>query len=241
MKIKLLLIVALIVGFSSMVPAQSVTVTPRKVTYTRPKPLAAHKKSFTVNYPKIKASNAVLSKKIENSLSYERIFNFKINEEIREVQWLEEANFEVDYNKNGILGLTMWIEGSGAYHWGVSKPIVINLKTGTRVRPQDVFTRLTELIAKGRNAQRAEIKKAISVIKRENPEEQNPAQLFSNARFTLKDLNEFSVNDEGVTFWYDYGFPHVIKALQPEGRYFFSWSELKPFIKADGLLAQFVR
>lgn len=241
MKIKLLLIVALIVCFPSIATAQSVTVTPRKVTYTRPKPLVAHKKSFVVTYPKVKASNAVLSKKIENALSYERIFKFKINEEIREIQWLEEASFDVDYNKNGILGVMLWIEGSGAYPSGVSKPIIVNLKTGSRVRPQDVFTQLTGLIAKGRNAQRAEIKKAIAEIKKENPEEENPAQLFANARFTLKDLNEFSINDEGVTFWYDYGFPHVIKALQPEGRYFFSWTDLKPFIKPDGLLGQFVR
>lgn len=241
MKIKFLLIVALIVGFSSLVPAQSVTITTRKVTYTRPKPLVEHKKNFVVNYPKVKASNAALSKRIEGALNYERIFNFKVNEEIRDIQWLEEASFDVDYNKNGILGVTMWIEGSGAYPSGVSKPIIVNLKTGNRVRPQDVFTRLTGLIGKGRNAQRAEIKKAIADIKRENPEEQNPAQLFSNARFTLKDLNEFAVSDEGVTFWYDYSFPHVIKALEPEGRYFFSWAELKPFIKPDGLLAQFVR
>jgi hypothetical protein len=241
MKIKSLLIAALFVGLSSVVFAQNVTVTPRKVTYKRPKPLSAYKKTFVVNYPRVKAASPALAKKIENNLSYERIFNFKIKEEISEIQWLEEAGFLVDYNKNGILGLTMWIEGSGAYPSGVSKPIVINLKTGNRVRPQDIFVRLPELVAKGRNAQRAEIKREIAVIKKENPEEENPAQLFENARFNLKDLNEFSISDKGVTFWYNYGFPNVIKAFQPEGRYFFSWAELKPFIKPDGLLAQFIR
>ena len=240
MKTKILLFVALFAGLSSIVFAQSVTITPRKVTYKRPKPLAAHKRSFTVNYPKVKAPTPVLAKRIENSLSYEKIFNFKISEELRTIQWLEEANYDVDYNKNGILGLTMWIEGSGAYPWGVSKPIIINLKTGERVKPQDVFIRLTDLVAKGRSAQRAEIKKAIAEIKKENPNEQNPQQLFVNAKYNLKDLNEFSISDQGVTFWYNYNFPNVIKALQPEGRYFFSWADLKPYIKPGGLLAQFV-
>ena len=51
----------------------------------------------------------------------------------------------------------------------------------------------------------------------------------------------FPISDEGVTFYYDYGFPHVIQALAPDGQYFFKWAELKPFIKPDGLLARFVR
>ena len=241
MKIKTILIVLLLAGFSSVILAQSVTVTPKKVIYKRPKPLADHKKSFTVNYPKIRAASPVLSRKIESVLDYEKIFSFKINEEIRDIQWLEEADFRVDYNKNGILGMTLWIEGSGAYPSGVSEPVVINLKTGTRVRGRDVFVRLPDLVARVRNAQRAEIKKAIADIKKQYPEERAPAQLFESARFGLNNLNEFSVSDQGITFWYNYGFPHVIRALEPEGRYFFSWTDLRPFIKPNGLLAQFVR
>lgn len=32
----------------------------------------------------------------------------------------------------------------------------------------------------------------------------------------------------------------VIKALEPEGRYFFPYALLKPYIKAEGPLAQFI-
>ena len=57
--------------------------------------------------------------------------------------------------------------------------------------------------------------------------------------FTVENLDEFSVNDKGLTFLYDAGFPHVIQALQPDGRYFFSSAELRPYIKRNGPLGIF--
>ena len=241
MKIRSLFIVCFIFVFSSVAFAQSVIITPKKVVYKRPKPFTEYKKSFTITYPKVKGLSPALTKKVEGSVSYEKVFNLNVKEERDEIQWLEEASYEVNYNKNGILSITLNLMGSGAYPSEYSKPVIVNLKTGERVKPQDVFIKLGELVAKCKNAQQAEVKKAIVEIKKENPEEENPASLFQNINFTLKDLNEFSVNDKGITFWYDYGFPHVIKAFQPEGRYFFSWAELKPFIKRDGLLARFIR
>jgi hypothetical protein len=241
MKIKSLLTIIMIAVFSSIAFAQSVVITPKKVTYKRPKPITDDKKSFTVTYPKVKGVSPALAGKIENTIAYQRIFSLNIKEEISEVQWLEEASYNVDYNKNGILGITLSIEGWGAYPSNSNKSIIVNLKTGAQVRPQDVFIRLAELAAKGRKAQQAEVKTAIVEIKKENPEEQNPADLFRETNFTVKDLNEFSVDDKGVTFLYNYEFPHVIQALQPDGGYFFSWQELKPFIKPGGLLAKFVR
>ncbi len=227
---------------SSIVPAQTIKVTPAKTTYRRPKPISEYKKTFTVIRPKVKGVTAALGKKIESALSYEKNFEtFNVREEIRDIQWLSEASYKVDYNKKGILGVTLWVEGSGAYPDGSSKPVIVNVKTGNRVTPPDVFTNLNGLAAKINVMQQAEIKQAIIDIKKENPEEENPANLFENANFTAADLKEFSVDDKGVTFWYDYGFPHVIQALQPEGRYSFSWAQLKPHIKSGGLFAQFVR
>jgi hypothetical protein len=53
-------------------------------------------------------------------------------------------------------------------------------------------------------------------------------------------LDDFSVGARGITFLYDAGYPHVIQAFEPEGRYFFSYAELKCHIKRDGILGQFV-
>jgi hypothetical protein len=58
--------------------------------------------------------------------------------------------------------------------------------------------------------------------------------------FKVEHLNDFSVGDKGVTFLYDAGYPHVIKAFEPDGQYFFSYAELKPYIKPNGPLGQFL-
>lgn len=221
--------------------AQSVTVTPKKTVYKRPKPLSEYKKSFTVTRPIVKGVSAVLKKKIETSIGYEKNFGFNVKEEIDDVQWLEKASYEVLYNKNGVLDLMLSMEGSGAYPSNNRKNVVVNLKTGEKIEATDIFIKLNELAAMGKKMQQAEIKKAIVDIKKENPGEENPAGLFESSNFTVVDLNAFSVSDKGVTFQYDYGFPHVILALQPDGQYFFSWAKLKPFVKRDGAFGKLVR
>ncbi len=241
MKTKIILFVALMLTWASIGFAQSVIITPKKITYKRPNTEMDFKKTFAVIRPNVKGVNSAIAKKVETAISYEKNFEFNVQEEINEIQWLEEANYEIDYNKNGILGVTLTVIGSGAYPSEYSKPVIVNLKTGERILAKNAFVKLSELAANGKRAQQAEIKRAIVEIKKENPDEENPASLFENSDFTVKNLDEFTVSDKGITFWYDYGFPHVIQALQPTGRYFFSWAQLKPFIKRDGLLARFVR
>lgn len=222
--------------------AQSVLITPKKVTYKRPKPMSEYKKTFTVTYPKVKASTPALSKKIETTLSYSKVLGLNVNEEIREIQWLEEADFEVSYNSKGILTITLSMNGTAAYPDGTSKALVVDLKTGNRVRPLDVFTNLNGLAAMVKRAQKAEVSKALKEMK-EDPENKDfdTDQLFEATNFTVKNLDEFEVNDKGVTFIYNYGFVHAIQALEPEGRFAFTWGQLRPYIKRGGLLARFTR
>ena len=236
---KFLFCLLFIIVFSTIAFSQSVVITSKKVTYKRPKPISEYKKSFIVTYPKVKAATPVLSKKIEMAISYEKNNNLDIKDEINDTQWLEEASYTVNYNKKNILDITLSVEGSGAYPSTYNKTVVVDLKTGNRVKPIDVFTNLSGLAANCKKAQQAEIKKAIVDIKKENPDEENPADLFKESNFTVKNLDEFSVSDKGVTFIYNYDFPHVIQALQPDGQYFFTWAQLKPFIKGGSLFEQF--
>lgn len=241
MKIKHFLSLILMIAFAIPALAQSVVITPKKTTYTRPKPLADFKKNFTINYPKVKASSLTLSRKIEAALSYEKNFDFAVRDELGEMQWLEEADFEVVYNKNGVLTIKLFISGSGAYPSGSTKTVVVDLQTGNRVRAAEVFTDLNALAAKIRELQKAEIKQGIEEIKKDPDAGDNAAGLFENADFTPENLEGFAVDERGVTFDYDYGFPRVIQALEPEGVFFLSWAELKPDIKPTGLLGRFVR
>lgn len=242
MKIKILFGLFLILAFSFHTFAQSVKITPKKVTYKRPNPIADFEKTFTVTYPKVKASTPALSRKIEKTISFEKVGNLNIEGEKTEIQWLEEADYEVGYNKNGILSITLFVTGTGAYPSGFEKTVVVDLKTGNRVTPKEIFINLGRLSAKAKNAQKAEVETSLKEIK-SDPANKNYLDFnyFENTNFTVENLKEFAVSDKGITFIYDYGFAHAILALQPEGRYFFGWAELKPFIKRDGLLARFVR
>jgi hypothetical protein len=222
--------------------AQSVTVTGKKVVYTRPKPIMAEKKTFWINHPRVRAASPTLSRKIQSAISFEKVIPLNVNEEITDVQWLEQADFLVDYNKNDTLTVTMTIYGSGAYPSSSNKTVVVDTRTGVRVTPGDIFVNLEGLATMIKRAQSEEIVAGIVEIKKD-PEmnETDPASLLADADFTAADLNAFSVGDKGVTFIYEYGFPHVIQALEPEGKYFFTWDQLRPYIKPGGLLTRIAR
>ncbi|HMS43071.1 MAG TPA: hypothetical protein PKE69_22775 [Pyrinomonadaceae bacterium] len=242
MKIKILLCLLFIFAFSTVSLAQSVKITPRKVTYTRPKPMADFKKTFTVNYPKVKAATNALSKKIEASISFGKNFNFKVKDEMGEYQWLEEADYDVGYNKNGILSIYLSMSGTAAYPASIGKTVVVNLKTGNQIKPADVFTNLVGLAKEIKKKQQAEIKQANEDYKKDSETSDfDASEYFNDADFKVENLEGFAVSESGVIFIYDYGFPHVIQALQPTGNYSVTWAELKPFIKRGGLLEQFVR
>ena len=156
MKIKFLSSIFVLTAFAAVGNDQSVVVTSKKVTYTRPKPVADYKKSFTITYPKIKAATPTLSKKIENAFSYQRILGVDLNGELNDIQWLESADYKVKYNKNGSLCIELSIEGSGAYPSSSSKVVVVDTRTGLRARPIDVFTNRTGLVGVLRKMQEKE-------------------------------------------------------------------------------------
>lgn len=225
--------------FAAVAAGQSFEIKGELVTYTRPDPLVEFKKTFTVNYPRVKASTPALSSKIESLLSYEKAFDFTIEEEKTEQQWLEEADFDVPYMKNGLLSITLHITGSAAYPDHVVKRLNIDTVGGVRLFPKDVFRNLAGLAARVKQMQAAEIVKAKRAM-RKDPEAQDldPNETFARANFRTTELNAFQVTEKGVTFYYDFGFPHVMKALEPDGEYHLSWKGIRPFVKPGSPLAK---
>ena len=243
MKTKTVLLIVLLLAFSSLSYAQSVKIVPKKTIYKRnPQEGFEHKKTFAIIHPKISGLSAALNKKIENAISYERVFDFTVEEEINEIFWLYEATYKVNYNKNGILSVALTIDGSGAYPSQSTKNIVVNLKTGNPVKAADAFIIPLELARFADKSLQKRIKQAIIEMRKDSVEDaETMKEMLAGKKFGAEDLEFFSVNDKGVTFYYDYGFPHVAQALEPGNQFFFTYKELKPFIKPNGLLAAFVR
>ena len=239
MKLRTVLLTLMVALASSAAVAQTVTIIPKKTIHRRPKPQVDFKKTFSIRSPIAKASTPALSQKITDSISPIKVLEINLKEEIGEYQWLEEADYKILFNQQGVLCVELWMTGTAAYPDSVTKTVVVDITKGARLGVTDVLKDLEKLVPLVKKKQRAEITAATKEMKSDL--DAKPEDLFSETNFTIEDFKDFAVDATGVTFMYDYGFPHVLEALQPEGKYHFAWAELKPFIRSDGLLARFVR
>ena len=222
--------------------AAQVRITPKKVTYRRPKPISEYKKTFTITWPKIAGRPAAVARKIENALNYEKLFDFTIKEEQTDLQWLEEATYEVLFNKHNVLCIGLSIQGTAAYPSGSDHYVVLDSTNGTVAGPSSVFVdrvKLAELVNK-------RMAKAIAEVVarwKTDPDlkDLDEKELLGDKVFEVKDLENFSVDAKGVAFRYEFGFPHAILAAEPDNEFDLTWKEMKPFINPRGLLAVMVR
>src|SRR5262249_28798352 len=149
--------------------------------------------------------------------------------------WYEETGYTVNYNRLSLLDITFTARGAGAYPDTFTRHLLLNLKTGDRLRAADVFTssgrkRLTGMV---NAALQAEVQ---NVLKSEAGKEEGIREQLAGAAFPEKQLDDYVVSDRGLTFLHDFAFPHVIEAAEPPGAYFFPYAALKAWIKPDGPL-----
>jgi hypothetical protein len=189
-------------------------------------------------------SDARVLRKVRAALELGNVFDTAL-EEYRRDAWLTELDFKVNYNKNYILDITLWQEGVGAYPDTVEKHFAISLKTGDVLGGRDVFKAdaLDALARMANEKLRVEVADQVKIIERDEELAGKDRLTEELARlvFGAEHLDNFMVGEAGITFLYDAGFPHAIKAIEPVGRYFFSYAQLAPYIRRDGPLGRFVR
>ena len=203
------------------------------------------KKTATVTYPVISGlSDPRVLHRVQSIVQIKNAFDSSLAE-YQEDTWLDEFTFKVNYNKNYILDITFTQSGSGAYPDTHTKHLAINLKNGSIIKASDVFVddklgSLAGLVNRKLQSEMKQILKENSGSKSDAEDTRIIKESQEVLEFTSENLDDFSVGTKGLTFLYDAGYPHAIQAFEPIGRYFFSYSELKPYIKRDGLLGQFV-
>lgn len=249
---KVILALSLMLMAASIGSAQIVKITPKKTVYTRRgRQVPKEKQTFIVTYPLVSgAIPAAIKKKLENTISYWRVFETTLREN-QDEDWLYELSYQVNYNKNGVLDIALTQEGSAAYPDQSTVDLVVDLKTGEPVKFGDAFkadslAKFAEMVDKKLSAEKTAVIRRIDKGEYDDgkPDKEGNDSLkeqLNGLSFTAETFDQYSVGDKGVTIIYDAGFPHVIQAAQPDGRYFFTWAELKPFIKPGGLLGKFVR
>jgi hypothetical protein len=223
-----------------------VIVKPRKVVITRSGELIKNfpsKKHATITYPVISGlKDARVLRRVQLILQLKNVFDSSIAE-YRDDAWLEEFTYEVNYNRNSILDITFTQTGSGAYPDDQSRHFAINLKNGRIFNASDVFivSKLGALAMLVNTQLQDELNEIAKENEKDMPEYKEIVQSQGQLKFAVENLNDFLVSAKGVTFLFDAGYPHVIRAFEPAGQYFLSYEELKPYIKLDGPLGQFVR
>lgn len=153
--------------------------------------------------------------------------------------WMYGFDYRVTYNRNHILAFTFsWT----AYFADHEKGMVFDLRDGSLIKPQDLFRedRVPELVKLIDQKLQAELEQVI----RDYEGPLDLRRLLKGQHHpltgTLEDLAEFAINDKGITFFYDAGYDHRTARFEPEGRYFFKYSELKSFLKPNTVVSQFV-
>ena len=217
-------------------------VVPKEVTYTRKgNQVPDFKKTFTVRYPVVEGiALKGTRERLKNTISYWKNFDTTLEDNLNGDYWMSSLDYKVNYLNRGLLDIDLTMEGSGAYPDAHTKTLVVDLNTGGRLFVRDVFTNIGALVLKIDRAQKAEIKSTKAQALREGLDDTDTYDsLISETVFGVSKMDEFSISEKGVTFIYDYGFPHAFKALEPEGRYFFSWNELRPYVKKRGRLSGF--
>ena len=246
-----LTILAAAVGYPTASPARaatlegvpSVVIQKRRIVLVRPAKFARDfpgRRRAVVSYPVIVGpKNSAVLRKVRALFDFKNIFDTSLAE-YRADTWLSEFDYKVNYNRNFILDITFTQEGIGAYPDTHRKHFAIDLRTGELIKAADAFESasldaLAALVDKKLQAENQ------ATIRDSAGDRETAEGLLKDLKFKASDLDEFSVGDKGITFLYDAGFPHAVQALQPAGQYFFSFAELKPFIKRDGPLGSFVR
>ncbi len=219
----------------------------RRIVLVRSPELARQfpeRKRAVVTYPVISGlSDAAVLRRVRFALTFKNIFAYSLKD-YRDDAWLSEFNYVVNYNGNYLLDITFMQSGMAAYPDDQTKHFLINLKDGSIVKALDAFesTKLETLAGMVDRKLKDEIKQIQNQNAGSTDDQASEwgKQAHENLKFEIQNLDDFSVGRRGITFLYDAGFPHAIKAFEPQGKYFFTYSELKLYIKRDGLLGQFV-
>jgi hypothetical protein len=237
----------LLVAVLGTVAAQDhVIVQPKRVVITRTGKAVRdfpERRKAIVRYPIVRGlTDATVLRRLQNTLALKNVSGSTLAEYRREPGLLS-FDYKVNYNKNYLLDITFTDETEGAYPETHTKHFLISLKNGKVIKAAEAFNpeSLAALARMADKKLKDEIKELLQANEEDKSSDADQKSMvkdqLSELKFVVKNLDEFAVSDKGVTFLYDAGFPHVIRALQPTGEYFFSYAELRPQIRRNGPLA----
>jgi hypothetical protein len=192
--------------------------------------------------------NCVLSptaaEKIKEALSLEVLEGMGA-EEIRE--WEAQTgicqgfcghSFDTIYDRHCIFSIKRMAEYNGAYPTEVWTYHHFDKRTGNKLKATDLFieSKLDSIVAECNEAIAITIESDRKEVAAEDLAEFDEL-IQSRPPFTKENLNEFYISKYGITFVYDFEFPHVRWDLEPSGELFVLDETMRGWIKPNGPLA----
>jgi hypothetical protein len=224
-------------------PIAAATIQPQAFTFTRGKKeqgFPAYKQA-TVMIPTVTAGpNPAVLKQVQAAIDPKAVLGESVKEletEFKTTGWLSTINYTVDYNKNSIVQLTYTKEGVSAYPSTFKFYVAVDLQTGKVIKVADLLT--PEGLKKVADTINQSMQKRIQTAIAQNANQDTDLKSrLSGKQFQVENLNTFVIGEKGITFIYDFDFPHVIQALAPDGKFFLSYPELQPSVKPIGRLGR---
>lgn len=205
--------------------------------------------SIATNESIADCDNPAVSAKVQKVYLLQTINDFTPEEA---QNWLDEYNagtspmqgltrFIVDttYNAHCILGIRYNLEWIGAYPLSYTGYVNYNLKTGDTLRIQDVVAidkmdALLQLCNK--KLQKNIDDNRIQLVAGDGLEDAEWHIKEYPPQFTTDNINNFYISNEGITFRYEFDFPHVMQGMEPDGDIKITKEELRPMLNSDGPL-----
>ncbi|QNH60653.1 hypothetical protein [Hymenobacter sediminicola] len=159
------------------------------------------------------------------------------------------ARYEVLYNDHGLLSIELTSDFLGAYVSSVARHATFELRTGRLLEVRDLLADTLALRQRWQESINRRVADHISKLPTEYAQLDAPLLAEVKRRLHWNDSTltvqlegddprfyDFALTSFGLTLYYDFGFPHVIEALQPETDYLFSYATLTPWLKPKGVL-----
>ena len=153
---------------------------------------------------------------------------------------ISNINYKIYQNQFNIFSLSIMFIYIGAYSSYVSTHLCFDLKTGNRIDINQLIKpfKIPYLKEKLSNMKLERFLTSLDDLKNQHPD----ITYFNNDKFDnsifynveKQDLNSFIVTDNSIQFVLEYGFPHVIKAYEPNPLFIINRDELKEIANPKG-------
>ncbi len=166
---------------------------------------------------------------MNNELSWEAVTGESLEETIEVFSRMQRGHtgsgFTVNHNAGGILDITLRIEFLGAYPSTGYRHFCFDVTTGRSVR-------FSGLLRPGGDETLAGLLDSmlqVNIATKAADGLLDP-EMYDGHRFGVENLESFSITGEGVWFHYDFGFPHVALAAEPDGELFIPAESVIPLL-----------